>query len=682
MPSTQELVGRKQEDYAPDRATIERPDPEVRLLEDLLRESEQRRSRAGPGEMSIAMIAERNGARFLGDHSNRFHGTNNSLSNEEGYKHPVASSSQETGVVKGVINRTSTSIMATTAAMTDSPVDIKFMPVESADPWQYLLKGKAARKLALFLEGSGVLEGYTTEQLNGEEFIDDARAEWLMENILDPKTGMPLITEDSFHIKNDATKAKAAQILFDNRWKQGNGDYHFTEHALYTGIFGFQAIRFQWDRWDHAFEFENVHSLAVWPDPVHTTIYAWDFHIFDVYIPLSKALKVKEYQDFEPELRLAAQNGKLVQPTGQMYPSTYRDQEYTRPMVQVRTGWIKNQLVDRTPEEAEREGLGDDPAQWPKTRGILQIQVLPQIGRTIGSQRCKYIVEPMGWSVNMPVMFSPWGLGEPFRLEDIQLAINRELTTIINWGRFYAYPAQLMPASVHEALTRQGHKAHIRPGVCQSVPDNLWMKLTAAARGNPNFTIPAPPIPRDRVNVLVILLQEHDRLSGHVEALQGRTQSSQTSGVLFDQMRQEARGPLALKAKFLTSTVERLALLGIDSIVKWMPRWMRLEILDQYPPVFVDALVADMSPAKMDIAVEVSMSKGSAQRFKRAESRELFAVEAIDKRTLLEDHDRDPDSILRRQRDDLQEAVAQQQEVQAALPEQSEGATTIKQGGG
>ena len=76
------------------------------------------------------------------------------------------------------------------------------------------------------------------------------------------------------------------------------------------------------------------------------------------------------------------------------------------------------------------------------------------------------------------------------------------------------------------------------------------------------------------------------------------------------------------------------------------------------------------------------MSKGSAQRFKRAESRELFAVEAIDKRTLLEDHDRDPDSILRRQRDDLQEAVAQQQEVQAALPEQSEGATTIKQGGG
>jgi len=208
------------------------------------------------------------------------------------------------------------------------------------------------------------------------------------------------------------------------------------------------------------------------------------------------------------------------------------------------------------------------------------------------------------------------------------------------------------------------------------------MKLTAAARGNPNFTIPAPPIPRDRVNVLVILLQEHDRLSGHVEALQGRTQSSQTSGVLFDQMRQEARGPLALKAKFLTSTVERLALLGIDSIVKWMPRWMRLEILDQYPPVFVDALVADMSPAKMDIAVEVSMSKGSAQRFKRAESRELFAVEAIDKRTLLEDHDRDPDSILRRQRDDLQEAVAQQQEVQAALPEQSEGATTIKQGGG
>ena len=670
----------------------QRKDPDIELVDKLVRESEKRRNETFAGGISIAELAQRNGARFLGDHVSQWHGLGtkgaNSLLNEEGFKMPPDSTGDTPGVVRVQLNRTSTSVVATTSAITESPVEITFHPVETGDPWQYTLKPKAARKLALmrdnpaFAQANQVLgtlvqdelHGFTTDQLNGEAFIDDARAEWLMENLTDPKTGEPLLGEDDFFIVNDDQRAEIAKIIFDNRWHASNCDYFIIEHALYFSIFGFQPMRYQWDTHGQKHILENIHGLSLWPDPLHTLIDNWDYSVFEFYVPLEKAVSI--WPQYESEFRNAAEEGKLVKAEGvTIYPSNYEDHEYERRMVQVRIAWIKHEQVPMRLNEAlnlgavvETEGgyaVATDGAEtapgaenWPETRGIKQIQILPQVNKKISSRRCPYLYEPLLWTVNIPIMYSPWGVGEPYRLEDIQMSINVELTTIINHHRFSAYPAEFWPADLYNRLVSKGFKPFVRPGRQVPIPRADYDRMTA--QGRIGFTQDPPVLSSDKVAVLELLLREHDKLSGNVEALQGRTPGSRTSGVLFQQLRAEARGPLGLKAKFLQMTTKRLAELMMDAITKWMTPQMWKMILSRFPQHVIDEYRRTIRSDTLNVQAAVTNSGGLLEQQKREESRALYGMQAIDRIETLKDHKRDPDPINRRVEAEQRRAMAMQ----------------------
>ena len=669
----------------------------VKRVNDRITESDTQRNMAGPHQVSVADIARRNGARFLGDHTSKYGegATATTLMLEEGHKQP-ASDVTDTGAIRAQLNRTSTSIMATTAAMTESPVDVRFEEVETNDPWLYSLKPKAVGKLRLMLSDPvfaaampiPILRGFTEQELAGEGFIDAARAEWMQETMLNPANGAPILTDDDFHIVNDKTTAKVANTVFMNRWKEADTDFFAVEHLLYSQIFGFQPALFQWNFTQHTWDIENVHNLAVWPDPVKSSLMSkWDYVAMEHYIPLSKAVTLHGLEDFAPALTKAAEKGKLVPPSEMAsLPSAMREVDYQRRMVQVRTLWEKHQKLPMRLDEALRSGavlerdgglvlpggaeIQEGEEGWPDTFGIEQIRVLPQINEQIDQMRCPYMVEPLIWTVNTPIMHSPWGLGEPYRLEDVQRAINRELTVLVNWSRYYAYPVTYIPASLYASLKARGFKAFIRPGRILPINDTQYDKL-ALRRGRVSLTDEPPPMPRDRVGLLTLLLSEHDRLSGHVEALQGRTPGSQTSGKLFEQLRAEARGPLGLRAKFFENSMYRLARLAWDSMLKWMPDPVWVEMLNGYPPHVIEELRNRMAPNKFNITVSVSTTRGLSQQIAQDQSKELYSAGLLDRQTVLEDMHRDPDPIIRRIEQETQTELAMQTAAaQPAAPDQ------------
>ena len=673
-------------------------DPEVEILERLVNESVKARDERGADSrgLSFSDMAARNAARFLGDHSSTFTGANiQSRLMEEGYKLPSDSTSSDTGVIKAVLNRTQTSTIATHAAMTERPVQIGFTPVESDDDWLFVLKKRASQRLLMYLEnpvfvdqvnprtplGEPQLKGFTSEQLAGEEFIEDAKAAWLMENLVNPSTGMPLLSDDDFTIVNDVNTARAGKRLFDNRWEESDADSAISEHALNCRVFGWQPIFFQWDDANQRFWFENPHALSVHPDPAHTRISQFDYIVWDYFVSLDKAKML--FPDHESELIAAADEGKLSGDNDKL-PGIYGEDDYERAMVQIRTGWIKNTKVPVTPEEASREGVvssSDEQGQedmlistktgeeveeptkekpegknWPMTHGILQVRCLPQIGKTLDKRRCPYITEPMGWTVNLPTFHRPWGIGDPYRLEHIQQAINRELTVLTNHSRFYAYPAEFWPSDLWEDLRARGFKTHIRPGRVVPIPKQIYERMIQRT-GKLSVTQDPPALPGDRVGLLQTMLAEHDRISGHVEALQGRTPGAQTSGRTMQQIRQEARGPLGMQAKFLEATVTRLAHLAMDSMLKWMEKDVAYNILNAYPKFVVDEFIRRLEISRYNVDVKATMGRGILQQIARDEAQQLFQLGLLDQTTALEDHDRDPGPIMRRKKQDMEREV-------------------------
>ena len=702
-------------------------DPEIEVLDRLVRESEKARSERGAGSnsLSFADMAARNAARFLGDHTTSYNGGSaQSKMLEEGYKLPADTpSASTTGVIKSVLNRTQTAILATHAAMTERPVQIAFNPVESEDKWLYVLKKRAARRVEMFSQnpkfvsqinpgmplGQPQLSGFTSEELAGDAFIDDARAEFLMDTLRNPITGAPLLRDDDFFIVNDVTTARVGKRLFDNRWAESDGDEVINEHAFYVRVFGFQPLFFQWDEHGQKFWLENPHGLSVYPDPVHTRIGQFDYIVWDYYLSLDKAEAV--YPKMKRKFKEAAQEGRLTSgKESSRLSSIYGDHDYERAMVCVRTAWIKNAKVPMTEDEAiqsDKVVIQENPAgppqyadaetgepaippthdepegeNWPTTFGILQIQVLPQIGKTIDKRRCPSHVEPMGWTVNVPVFHKAWGLGDPFRLESLQQQINNELTVLCTHSRYSAYPVEFWPADLWEDLRSRGFKLHIRPGRVIPIPRRMYDSILQRG-GKFGVTQEPPPQARDRVGLLQMLLSEHDRMSGHVEALQGRTPGAQTSGRTIQQLRQEARGPLGLQAKHLEATVTRIAKLCMESLIKWMRPSLAYEILNAYPDFVVDEYMKRLERGRYNVEVKATMGRGILHQIDREEAQQLYQLGLLDRQTALEDHGRDPSPITRRKRQDMeQDALAQGVMEQQAATRASGQQQQQPQGGG
>lgn len=448
----------------------------------------------------------------------------------------------------------------------------------------------------------------------------------------------------------------------------------------------------------HSFRLALDHILNVWIDPTQFHIADSAYVIFDHVMDLDAAReRWQDRPEVVSALEQAAEEGSQdgggdSLRIGGIYATT----EFQRKMVKVRTCWRRHHRVPMTVEEAiesgkvirepvllpmtpeqqamEAEALaaggvvpqqeqatdpetgdplwrylqpetGEDvePQEscghgtaWPDTWGVAQIVTLPDRKQLVEYIRCPYADIPYGWNINIPRPDgSPYGIGEPTRLEDVSQEINRIMSIIDNVCRKYQMPEIWMPMSVYESLKKTGVPLHSRAGAIRPLDDMKYRELMNS--GGPNaMYVNAPTVPPMLVGYLEFLIQQHDQMSGNVDVRQGRTPSGVKSGKAISALQEQAAGPLAFKSRFTEATLRRLADLGLDAIRKWLPEKVGLKILSRYHLAAFRELTRRMGAMEFDTMVEIVTGRGASRQIDEQRAIEMYGAQLLARRSAMQ----------------------------------------------
>jgi hypothetical protein len=621
------------------------------------------------------------------------------------------------GLKQFTINRTQNSIISTTQIQLEQPPRRRLSPVETSDPPQYVLSERGVRKLQMAVAAGMVQVGNLDPMtIEANVVLDDAlgsQLEMLLKPVPDPMTGMqgePVLTDRDLFVVNDALKAEVMQTILDKMWDAAYGDRYAREAQLMASIFGDQAIAYEWDNIQHRSRYVIPNYVNVLYDPKATWVDDAEYVILDQFMSLPRAKE--EYPDFEAELESAAETGKLRDhnsrfSTEQRYDrNPYGHVDFQTKQVTISTLWRRHVMYrPMTEDEAIRSkkvikavdpvamgpemvsytlavnGATTHPtaASWPCVRakkgtegaksGIQQLTIIREIEREIEDIKCPYKDIPIPWCKNIPIPYSPYGLGEPLRLKDVQDLINLSATIILNHMRYYQYPQEYWPATLYQALKKAGQAIHNHPGRQIPIDDESWKEFFAGNSRPLGFSEQPPPLPNAAMEMLDRALQEHDRLSGNVDALQGEAPYSGASGKLVEALGSQAKGPMGFKAAPLEDAIRWLTELELDAIVNWMPdeEWDRY--LSRYPHP-VRTLIRDGAKSlQYDVTAETVAGKVANREVRRQQANDLYQAGAIGTEDLLESADwPDPKRAIARKQQEMQSGQAAQAPMAAPQP--------------
>jgi hypothetical protein len=619
------------------------------------------------------------------------------------------------GLKHFTINRTQNAVLASAAIQTEQRPRIKLEPVENNDVPTFYIKEEAGQQILQAISSNQFqVEGLTEEQLSGQDPISEDQLQALMEPTLqeqDPATGQmvesPIIPEDSFILVDDFQAAQELEKILNAVMDRSNWDIYWLENIVNKGVVGHQPMYIGWDPMKHLPTYLNVNPFTVWVDSASGGIEDSEFLIWDCVKSLDKALR--DHPDAEDVLRKNASTSPVIGPeagqdsggslAGSMYPRAGRT-NYSRPMVVVRTAWLRNVEFEYTEDEALGRGTvevqesGDyvlakdssdydvteeDTARptepgadnWPKKFGILQVRI---VGDTIIDKRETLTSDiPWAWNVNIPIPYRPYGQGDPERGKSIQEAINRLASILHNHFRYYQSPMAIMPQSVKEAMPKNAHP-HAHPGKDYIIPDHLIQLFG----GNLKLFVDTPRTPSDALGLLQMLLSEHDRIMGHAEVLQGRTSSAAGSGRAINLLQSAARGVLGLRSLYTERAVKQAIKVIVGMVLDFMPEAEWLRYSSEAPEQVGLALRSRAKRLGYDIRVEVVSGRGQNRVAEQDRAVFLFQNGLISRETAM---DRNEVNDVQRE---LQRMSADQEQAAMAAQSQEEvqGQNSAGQGSG
>ena len=690
LPSTTEPI-QLFEDDSPTKNKSERQ--VVDMVEDLWHQAKSALDIGIDGKRSLREWREKCGQTYLGQHWE---------------------SQPKKGLQQFTINKTQAASVSQTANQTEQPPRIRLEAIETNEPPLYFLTPGGARKITSAIE----LQAITSIQIFPEEAeiltaIDDTQQipESLGEKLLvltapfaDPATGVvspALIDESDLIAVTDATATEELQHRFDKVMERANSEYYFTEMALSNSVFGDQAILFDWDFDRHLPRLTLPHYKMAWYDPTCTWVDNASYVGIDQLMPAT--LAIEQFPQFKDEINAASEEGHLRSGVGVYGASEDRSHQHVDfkvPQVTIRTTWMLRSKRPATPEEAVEllddprhdlllvhdvdEETGDEIGQrfvssqtqeeiqpgmpgWPSVTYIRQIVTLPEIGRLIEDTESPYPMCPLVWSKNIPIPSSPYGLGEPMRMDDLSCLINRLASIIYNVIFYNQFPQRVIPSSVYEALRKHIGQIHSHPGFDMVIEDSKWEDFFANNRHS-SFDVPPPELPAYVVDLFFRLIDLHGQLSGDVDVQQGVAPFAGASGRQTELLQQAARGPQSFKAKYIEWSIQWVAKLVLDALTSsWFPdrEWDRYG--SKYSGAVQEAFRTRAKSLNYDISVELVSGRGANRAINQEQAMRLFASQAIDTETLLEEMDfKNPKSVIRR----LQEqAISSGQSLATPNPE-------------
>lgn len=574
-----------------------------------------------------------------------------------------------------VDNRTQNATITVAAILTEQRPDVSFAPRAVNEPALYYLSDVGVRWLKMMGQvlDLGVL---SPEIIAGKAPMTEEQVKALKEGLMAlappappaappidgaapaapmaPPAPPPGIPDDALIAVDDELVSKAIRQVVDIMWDRSDIDRLWVQNAYQCSIIGHQPMLVQWDAQNMRFELSNVHPKNVHVDPTGMGDLARCAYL--VWIQFADENEaIAKYPKFEQVIRDSAVNG-VIDPganagVGGDVGSIYERTPFGRRMVTITNAWLRWQPVSPDEDEAVDRGLvvkvpadesdgtpgglylpdgtptSPDNPNWPKTDDCIVVTIVA--GKEVNRARCGWKDIPWTWNINIPKPFSMYGQGEPHRTRDVQNAINKTLSYLVDWLKYFRSPQEYRPRSVHNEM--KGYRnTHGHPGRVIVVRDELWQRFN----GNMNIIQNPPPLSGEMVQFLEILLREHDRISGNQDALQGAGKSM-WSGKTVETLAAAARGPIGFKGNYLEFMVQRLVDLMIDKLMRELTRaqWKRLVPM---PEAVVDAILDRWKVVGFDVKVTIGAGRG---RSKSAEREQYMAIRQqgdVDRQTFLE----------------------------------------------
>ena len=212
----------------------------------------------------------------------------------------------------------------------------------------------------------------------------------------------------------------------------------------------------------------------------------------------------------------------------------------------------------------------------------------------------------------------------------------------------------VMPASIKAMLEKSGNGAFQVPGLIIGVEDSDWPLVMDGSRTG--FNVPPPQLPTNAIELLQLFIGIIENLLGHVGVRQGRPETSQQSGRSIIALQSASEAPVAMKAKHLRMSMERLGMIELDTLIRFLPEHTWRRILGQYDAGVVTAIVGRIKSCKWDIRFTIPGENAMSQETQSANAMALAERGKIDTLTLHEILKLvpDPQKVLQRLREEQQ----------------------------
>lgn len=276
--------------------------------------------------------------------------------------------------------------------------------------------------------------------------------------------------------------------------------------------------------------------------------------------------------------------------------------------------------------------------EWPTTLGIRQSTYIPYFDEesVLEVIRCPFADIPMGKNINIEMVDSPYGIGEPYRSRHIQTAINRLGTDIMTHYFYYRYPQEWMPASLLawiESNTDVAINSH--PGKVIGVDDNLYR--TYFSSGRTSFASEIPALPAEAIDLFQLWISLLDSTQQNAGVLNGESPGSNASGRTVLALQNEAKTIIGVKARKLKFMMMRMAEIELDALLRFGPpaKWAQWTGISE-EPMLVNALLREARRMRFTVNVEVVGDDGSMKEIKKVEASEARANGDLSRRTYFE----------------------------------------------
>lgn len=477
--------------------------------------------------------------------------------------------------------------------------------------------------------------GETVETGSGENMKTEMQPETI-------EVQVPIFTDEDFIFVDDGLCAEALTQEHNSEWEMCTADKLFRKAITQASVIGHQDVLVQWNEQESRVEFVNLYAYNTWIDRWSDGTENAEYFIMREVKPVSEAKReFPEHAAYiEANKTSAANSGWWGGYGGGKY-----DTALERDVVELFTTWERHYPFPMSPEEASEKALvmgaveqplideqtgeiadlGGQPiegefnliagrdemgmpvpgeptrpgeANWPIRYGIKQTTQLGSM--VLYEGEAEFVDIPVGRIINIPIVESPYGQGEPQRLYDLQDLKNRLWGIYYDYCLYYRSPEQVMPLSVLNELKKEAATLHSNAGRKLGVPDDLYLMF----QRDLVQTVPIPQMTDTFFNLMRFIKEEMNDIAGTVDVLRGDAKS-EWSGELFAQATNAARGPIGYKARGVSEALRHLAKVAAGLIVDFLPldEWIKRN--KKYPPQVLEVMRQRLKRIGYDVSVEV-----------------------------------------------------------------------------